>query len=299
MTHPPGRERGAAALAAEPEALAADVEVDARVRRDDLHPADRVRRAVAGRPAAGGAGAAAVRSAMIWARIEIATSPGVRAPMSRPAGVWICSRSASGTSSDAITARAARAARDERDVADAGLQRPRERLLLGGAVRGDDHRRVGPVGLDPALLGPDDVVAGRAGDVGQGDRDRGVPDHDDARRGQLRLEEDLERPAAEAGVVDDDDAVLGDRVVLAAPSAPRDEAQQQRVAGLQRPDRVQPDRRLRADAADEAVDGPVGAARARSRRAARSSARRRARRSRTRTARVPAEAPPRAGRDRP
>src|SRR4051795_2390039 len=47
----------------------------------------------------------AVREAMICARIEIAISAGMRAPMSSPAGVWMRSSSASGTSSESSTAR--------------------------------------------------------------------------------------------------------------------------------------------------------------------------------------------------
>src|SRR3954451_7936132 len=47
----------------------------------------------------------AVLEAMICARIETAISPGVGAPLSAPAGVWMRSRSASGTSSESRTAR--------------------------------------------------------------------------------------------------------------------------------------------------------------------------------------------------
>ena len=120
-------------------------------------------------------------------------------------------------------------------------------------------------------------------------------------RGEMRLEEDLERAAAEAGVPFHDRAVervAGRRVRIAgggvvAGRVPArvvggcvtarvvdgcvtarvvdgcvparlvdrcvgDQAQQQRLAGLHRLERVQPHRGLGADAADEALERAVG-----------------------------------------
>ena len=102
----------------------------------------------------------------------------------------------------------------------------------------------------------DDVVVGRAGELGERPRDRRRADDDDPRCGELRLEEDLERAAAEARVVLDDRTL--DRVLAIAAPVARHEAQQQRLAGLEHAQRVQPDGRLGADAADEPIDRPVG-----------------------------------------
>ena len=102
---------------------------------------------------------------------------------------------------------AALAAGDEADVRDAGLERRGQRLLLVAAVGGDDDRRV--VGRVSSACG--DVVAGAAAQLGKRGRDRRVADHAQARLRQVRLEEDLQRAAADAGVVDGDGAV--DRIL--------------------------------------------------------------------------------------
>ena len=193
------------------------------------------------------AGAVTVRWAMSWARIEIAMSAGVRAPMSRPAGV--CTRERSASSSDAEDGGAALGRGDERDVLDPGLEGGGERSLLVLAVGGDDER-----GVIRLQLGAD-VVAGGAGDRGQGAGDRGVADDRDPWGDGLRVEEDLQGASAQAGVVADDHAV--ERVALGEGQAGQ-QAQQHALPRLQRPRGLEPHGLLRADAADEALDRAVG-----------------------------------------
>ena len=95
---------------------------------------------IPGRRRSATSGTCVVREAISWARIEIAMSAGVRAPMSSPAGVWTRERSAS---VQRVEHRGAALGRGhQRDVVDAGVQRGRERLLLALAVGGDDQRGV-------------------------------------------------------------------------------------------------------------------------------------------------------------
>ena len=68
----------------------------------------------------------------------------------------------------------------------------------------------------------------------------------------MRLEEDLQRAAADAGVVDGDGAV--DRILVARTGL---DPQQQRLAGLQHAQGVEAYARLSAMAADEALDAAV------------------------------------------
>ena len=98
-----------------------------------------------------------------------------------------------------------------------------------------------------------DLEAHRRSELGQGARDRRVADHRDARRGDVGLQEDLERAAAQARVGDDDGALLVGRPVDLA----RDDPDQHRLARLQRAQRVQAHRLVRARPADEALDRPV------------------------------------------
>jgi hypothetical protein len=86
----------------------------------------------------------------------------------------------------------------------------------------------------------------------QRERDRGVADHVHARARDPRLEEDLQRAAADAGVVDGDRAV--DRGALAVAGL---DTQQEGLARLHHAQGVQAHTRLGAVAADEALDRAV------------------------------------------
>ena len=109
----------AAALAAEVDALAADVEVRRRVARPTTSMPQTGSIAVAG-AAAPARARCARRPSGRGSRSRC--RPGVRAPMSSPAGVWTCARSASSTSSDvAAPRRRACGLATSADVADAGL----------------------------------------------------------------------------------------------------------------------------------------------------------------------------------
>ena len=179
---------------------------------------------------------------------------------------------------------AALAAGHEPDVADAGLER---RPAGSRARRGRARRRPAP----------------RSSADGTGDRhrrrdrrprrararaepqqrrdDRRVAGDDHPRRRQERLEEHLDRAARQARVLDGDRAfVVGDLVtgrrgsgwvgfrrhvrrVLSSPRAVGQDPQQQRLAALDRLERVQAHAVLRADAADEPLDRSRPRARAR------------------------------------
>ena len=129
------------------------------------------------RPAAATPARAAI--ATISARIDSAISSGVRAPMSRPAGVCTRARSSSETSRLSDDRLAAPAARHQADVGDADVERGGQRVLLVAAVRGDDERGVvGRGGSPPAC---DDVVAERRPSSASALRDRRVADHVHAR----------------------------------------------------------------------------------------------------------------------
>ena len=151
---------------------------------------------------------------------------------------------------------AARTAGDERDVRNAGGERLRENTLLVATVRGEDHRGVAAARVD--------VVSGRPRGRRRSRRRRrawraparSAPSRrHDPRCGKLRLEHDLERAAAQTRVVLDDRAV--DRVIRVAAPVAGHEPKQQRLAGLEHAQRVQPDGRLRAHPADEPLDRAV------------------------------------------
>ena len=126
-----------------------------------------------------------VRVPTISARMEIAVSSGVCAPMSSPTGpgdaLQLLVRDARGA--QAVAALLLRAARAERsDVADAAAQRACDRRVVQlGIVREHDDVILGPeVDLVVALLGPlDDELAGRRDALGGRERAPRI-DHDRA-----------------------------------------------------------------------------------------------------------------------
>ena len=135
--------------------------------------------------------------------------PGVRAPMSRPAGVCTRSRSSSG-SVQRRPARPRRACgwRPAPTYGTPASQRGREHLLLVAAVRGD-HDRARASGGDrrrSASVEAHRVARARRPTRGQRPGDRGVAEDGTSGGRQHRLQEDLERAARQARVVDDDDA---------------------------------------------------------------------------------------------
>ena len=198
------------------------------------------------------------RSAMIWARTDRAISPAVRAPMSRPAGVWMRAFSSSVRSRESEHRATALRAGDQPDVRHAGAH-GRGRASPPRPCRGTRRPRHRPR-PGRSALNNSRLVAERRRDLAHGPRDRALPEHADQRRGKDRLEEDLQRASRQAGVVDDGLAGL---VGLGV----RDDPQQHRVAGLQQRQPLRADGRLGALTADEALDAAVGAARAPRRRA--------------------------------
>ena len=170
----------------------------------------------------------------------------------------MCSRSrcSSVRSSDCLMALPRFSARDQAHVGDPVAKGSGEDPLLVVPVGGDQDggvvgARLGPLGR--VLL---DRIAEAPSQVGEGLGDRGGADHAQDRRGQARLQEDLERPSAETGVLDGHSAVLDRRLGL---GAAREDPQQHRVSGLERAQRVQAHGRLGAGAPDEAVDRAVRA----------------------------------------
>src|SRR3954447_4228192 len=138
-------------------------------------------------------------------------------------------------------------------VRDPGAQRALERLLLAATVRGHHHGDVAVLGLDlGAARDGLDVQPDPLADRGQRHGDRSLSEGQHARSGQARLEEDLDRPARQAVVVNRHGPLLRGRLAVAG-----HDPQEQRLAGLQHARRVQPDRGLRAGAADEALDRAI------------------------------------------
>ena len=215
--------------------------------------------ATAGAAAGGGrpAGARALRDDLGEDRDRDLARACARRCRARPA-CGRCARSASGTSSESRTAAPRFAAGDEPDVADARPRAPRASAASSSlAVRGDDERGVGRRGLDVAGSARRRRSPRRARPPRARARSACRPTISTRGARQLRLEEDLQRAAAQAGVVRDDHAVVGAGSSLRRRRA-RQQAQQHRLAGLQRAGGVQPHGRLRADAADEALDRAVG-----------------------------------------
>ena len=136
---------------------------------------------------------------------------------------------------------AAPVAGDEADVGDAGLEAAAQRVQLVAPVGGDDEREVagGRLGVVAVGRGPDRGRAPRRS--GSAPRRVGVSPTTTTRgAGGRRLEEDLDRPARQAGVLDRHDPLLvadldalGTGVVRHLGGIGQD-PQQHRLAALQR-----------------------------------------------------------------
>ena len=140
------------------------------------------------------------------ATIDSATSAGVRAPMSSPAGVSSRLEQLLG---DALGAqlldhrRAALPARHEAHVADARLEPRAQRRHLVVAVGRHDEREVPALGVStPSLMSWAATISRPTSGAERAQRrdDRRVAGHEHARRRQHRLEEDLDRAAGQAVV---------------------------------------------------------------------------------------------------
>ena len=148
------------------------------------------------------------RSPTSWARMDRAISPGVRAPSCSPAGVKTRRRRASSTSRDSRTAAPRVLAGHEGNVGDTGPQGRLQRTLFRFAVRGDNQCRVIPAGIGGFAVRQFDFEADAGAERFQGLRHRRRAHHHDPGRRNPRLEEDLDRPAAQARVGDLDGAFL-------------------------------------------------------------------------------------------
>ncbi len=140
------------------------------------------------------------RSATISARIDSATSRGVRAPMSRPAGVCTDVRWAGSRSRAATTASPRFRLATSPTYGTPARTAVVERRLLVASVRGDDHRGqsgvISSAAVVEAIIRKPDAVAQRH----QRGGDRRLAHHGDEGIGDHRLEEDLERTSRQAGV---------------------------------------------------------------------------------------------------
>ena len=144
---------------------------------------------------------------------------------------------------------------DQGHVRNPRSERLGEHPLLIVTVRRHDDR--GVIGPGPGLLcrAGLDGISHPPRQVRQGGRDRRDTDDSHGGRREMRLQEDLERAAAEAGVLDGHRPLIGLRFPL---RGGRQDPKQQGVAGFHRAKRVEADRGLRAGAPDEALDRAVG-----------------------------------------
>ncbi len=208
------------------------------------------------------------------ARTETATSAGPTAPRSRPHGARSAARSSAGTPtssrySDTAAARRALATRPtyatSRPNAATSASSSHWPWLAtttyGDADRVDAGEAPGGMHVDAVReeiaggvrVDRRDLPAGLRAEVRQRPGDRRDPDDPQLRRGEVRLDEDLERPTGVAGHHEIDDPVrapgLGGLL--------RREAEQPRLAVGQRPERLGDDGRLGAASADPALDRAV------------------------------------------
>ncbi len=133
------------------------------------------------------------------------------------------------------------------DVVDTAGECSSEHAGLVPAVRRHDHGS----GIGRRLGGADDLVSDSRADGGESVGDRAVPTHGDERRRPLRLEEDLQRAAAEAGIVGHQ--LAGHRLLRR-----RADSQHDGLAGVEQGERLRSHRRLGAVAANEPLDRPIG-----------------------------------------
>ena len=142
---------------------------------------------------------------------------------------------------------AALGAGDEPDVPHAGSERGEQWSRLVPPVRRDDHGG----GVGGNVVTADELVAERLTDADERPGDRAVTDDGHQRRRTMRLEEDLQRAAAEAWVVR---RQLAGHGILGRRADP----QQDGLAGVEHGERLRPHGRLGAVAADEALHRAVG-----------------------------------------
>ena len=135
-------------------------------------------------------------------------------------------------------------------------------MQLVAPVRGHHQRQVVRAGASSSS--PATATASRPSSApsrSEGAGDRRVAHHEHARRAYHGLEEDLDRPAGQARVLDRHRALLArDLPALGADLglvAEREDPQQQRLSALDRLQGVGAHAVLRAGAADEALDRPV------------------------------------------
>ncbi len=146
-----------------------------------------------------------------FARIDSAISAGVRAPMSRPAGTSIRSRSSADTPSprsSPITPSPRLRAGHQAHVGQARLQTAAQRVQLVAPVRGHHQREVAGPGIERVAVRRHRVEPQLGAEPQDGAGDRRVAHHEHARGGHHGLEEDLDRPARQAGILDRHRAVL-------------------------------------------------------------------------------------------
>jgi hypothetical protein len=122
---------------------------------------------------------------------------------------------------------AADLARHQRHVRHAGPQGGGEDTLLVVPVRGDDDSGIVGAGFGLLRRARLDRIAQPPGQIREGSRDRGGADHPHGRGWKVRLEEDLQRAAAETWVLDRDGALGGLGLALGITGQ---DAEQQRVA---------------------------------------------------------------------
>ena len=204
------------------------------------------------------------RTSTTFARIDSAISPGVRDADLDPRGHVDPVEQLVG---HAVAAQlvehavAALGAGDEADVGQPRLEPAAQRVQLVAPVRGDDQREVARPGARGRRRPTATISSSSSAPMPQQRRgDRRVAHHQHPRRRQRRLEEDLDRAARQAGVLDRDRAVLDGDVPPSAPMllAVGKDPQQHRLAAVERDQRVGAHALLGADAADEAVDRAVG-----------------------------------------
>ena len=146
-------------------------------------------------------GSITVSTALCRARIVRAISAAVLAPRSRPAG--LCRRALRLVDTQRGAHRcAASCARDECDVGNAGAEGSLERRFFVPTVRGHDEGRVAGGGVGGEAVGQLHLQPEAGPELGERPRGRGGADDDDAGRGEVRLEEDFDRAAAQARVRD-------------------------------------------------------------------------------------------------
>ena len=183
------------------------------------------------------------------ARIDIATSSGVRAPMSRPAGVITRRRRPSSTSRTPTTA-LPRFGLATSPTYPTSASSAATRWSISSRPWVATTTASAPSGSAPVGSSWHHLVAERATHPSERPRDRAVADDRNQRRRPPRLEEDLQRPTGQARVVGHQ---LARYRILGSRADPQDHA----LARVEHGERVRPHRGLGAVAADEPLHRPV------------------------------------------